>query len=230
MAIEKQQKQAQKDATKKDFIKSVVYTVAQGFITAILLSLGLTAVSPLISFAAGLFTVVSAVAFVADLQVASEKYSAYSEINSKNKTEEQPKKDKKLGSFKKIKNIFSKSKKHSEEMAETLITESVSEPEEKTNINQQPEMEKEINMNLQSESVAPKYTLSNCPKVTTVDLSNITVKPGLDISVQHFIVNKNDEVMRQMIELYIEKQTGTPAMYTDKVIDNQEKRVYMLVK
>jgi len=68
------------------------------------------------------------------------------------------------------------------------------------------------------------------PEIVSIDLSNINIQPGLNIVPYHFIVKKDDEIMNEIISQYIEKTTGCPAMYADRVIDDEEKRVYMLNK
>lgn len=244
-AIAKQKEaemRANGEITKKQVRKDVIISGVCGaeFLAAIGSSIMCFTAAP---FAAGILVSMSLCAGVILLANVRDTIKKYKEYKKNHPTEKKPKKekkkkekktkDKKLGLGKRIKKIFSKSKNKAENGNETGAKQST------------PEQQSELTMPLptsteaenQNQPVNPNnmepasYSLDqNGPEVVSVDLSNINVKPGINVVPYHFIVKKDDEVMKEIIEQYIEKTTGCPAMYADKVIDNEEKRVYMLTK
>lgn len=218
--------------TRKEVAVASAWAVVQGAITLGGLILAATTALPLIGFLAGVVTTVSTAATIINVKDAKDKYKKYRKENPKTKKEkaktEKKKKDKKkkeLKLGKGIKKFFSKFKKKSEDSDEAVVEET---PELTV-----PTPTEDISNKTNEKSVIEPATYKleqNNPEVVSVDLSNINIQPGLNIVPYHFVVRKDDEVMKEIIEQYIEKTTGCPAMYADRVIDNEEKRVYILNK
>ena len=91
------------------------------------------------------------------------------------------------------------------------------------------------------EKISISYSLNqNGPKAMSVDLSDIHTTSGLDIilkqfipntnniDIKHFIVNEEDKDVTEYMEQQIEELTGCTAIYSNQVMDDEEKRVYML--
>ena len=233
------QKEAEKikngQISKKDLAKAYGYVVAQGLIAATVVATTIVTASIGVAFVAGTIMTLCGINLVDFAKDARDKHKQYRKENPKTKKvkqkkEKKPKKqkEKKLGLGKRIKNFFTRSKNKTESNNEPIVNE-VQAPVNPVDMNieqtnNQPEMPKP------SETTSNYSLDKNGPKIETVDLSNISIKPGLDVNIQHFIVNKEDQIMQDIVSQYIERITGTPAMYADRVIDNEEKRVYMLTR
>lgn len=243
-AIEKQQekeKRANGEITKKQVRENAILTGVLGaeLLVAIGLSAAFFATAP---FAAGILAATSLFAGFSLAASLSDTIDKYKEYKKTHPAEQKPKKEKKtkekkskaktLGLGKRIKNFFSKSKNKTEDGTETAKEQPT--PANKPELTMPLPTEETVeNKSVSSDDdiKSANYTLDpNGPEVVSVDLSNIDTKPGLNIVPYHFIVKKDDKIMNEIIEQYIEKTTGCPAMYADKVIDNEEKRVYMLTK
>lgn len=136
---------------------------------------------------------------------------------------EEKRKEKKVKSNK-FKNFFKKFRRNSKENEEMVA--------EETQLGMPlPVEETELEMPLPVEETTTTNTDNfkldkNNQEIISVDLSNIEIKPGLNIAAHNFIVRKDDEIMNEIISQYIERTTGATAEYTD----NEEKRVYTLTR
>ena len=84
---------------------------------------------------------------------------------------------------------------------------------------------------LLSETPIANFKLhQNYSKITSIDLSALYVKPGLTIMPQHFIVHPKDIEIQQIIEKRMEAITGCKPMFTNRILDGEEKKVYLLIK
>jgi len=223
--------------TRKEVLVKSAWAAVQGAITLGGIALGTTTALPLIGFVAGLATAVSMTATIINYKDAKDAYKKYRQENPKVKKtkvkKEKKNKKKKLKELKitkGINKILNKFKKKSDDNEVVTQEPELVMPIPSEEMDETPELVVPTAEEVKEEKESTFKLDKNSPEIVSIDLSNINIQPGLNIVPYHFIIRKEDEVMNEIISQYIEKTTGCPAMYEDEIIDNQEKRVYMLNK
>ena len=251
----KQWRSARKDKkkAKKEAKASIIWTAFQAIAFIAIVTIGLTIPAfPGLGLLFGIFTSVTALACVASIQNLIEKRKEY-KMNSFMTQEEKAEKNQiqKKGFFKNLKNVFSRSKNKSTDDSLQQVSEVPADSLQQGNqtptndsdivAETSPSTEKDSN-DKKEEKISISYSLDqNGPKIMSVDLSGIHTTSGLDIvaeqfmakngngfDAKHFIVDSEDADKIAYMEEQIQALTGCPAIYSDQVIDNNKKRVYML--
>ena len=240
---------------KDELINAYMWTICQtiGFVAMTII--GLTV--PGLNFLFGIFTSVLALACVASVQNLIEKRKEYKKISSVTQKEEVKKNTfQKKGLFKSLRNAFGKFKSKNQSDDDIHWLPGFNKDMVK-NISLQPMNESQTDDNdiiadaylpsekdlkdEKEEKISISYSLNqNGPKAMSVDLSDIHTTSGLDIilkqfipntnniDIKHFIVNEEDKDVTEYMEQQIEELTGCTAIYSNQVMDDEEKRVYML--
>ncbi len=83
---------------------------------------------------------------------------------------------------------------------------------------------------LKETSIANFQLYQGPSNIKSVDLSALYIEPGLTIVPEHFIVHPKDIEMQRIVEKRIEEITGCKPMFTNRIMDGEEKKVYMLIR